>query len=69
MEVVLLVTLNLHEKAIKLALPHLKENGFIYIESPREWDAKILSDLKLTVIRQSDAGAVTFRLVCNNREL
>ena len=61
--------LNLHEKAIKLALPHLKENGFIYIESPREWDAKILSDLKLTVIRQSDAGAVTFRLVCNNREL
>ncbi len=55
--------LNLHEKAIKLALSLLKENGFIYIESPKEWDAQILADLKLTVVRESETGAVAFRLV------
>lgn len=61
--------LNLHEKAIKEALLYLKEGGYLYIESPKEWDAKILSDLKLDVVRQSDAGAVTFRLVSKQRDL
>ena len=61
--------LNLHEKAIKEALLYLKEGGYLYIESPKEWDAKILSDLKLDVARQSDAGAVTFRLVSKQRDL
>ena len=60
--------LNLHEKAIKEALLYLKEGGYLYIESPKEWDAKILSDLKLDVARQSDAGAVTFRLVSKQRD-
>lgn len=60
--------LNLHEKAIKEALLYLKEGGYLYIESPKEWDAKVLSDLKLDVVRQSDAGAVTFRLVSKQRD-
>lgn len=60
--------LNLHEKAINLALSYLKDDGIIYVESPREWDAKVLSDLQLTVIRQSNAGAVTFRLLSRKQE-
>lgn len=60
--------LNLHKKAINTALPFLKKGGIIYVESPREWDATVLSDLQLTVIRQSDAGAVTFRLLCKKQE-
>lgn len=60
--------LNFHEKAIKLALSHLKEHGYLYVESPKEWDAQVISDLKLNVVRQSDAGAVTFRLITLSRE-
>ena len=59
---------NLHEKAIKLSLHYLTENGLLYIESPRQWDAAILSDLKLKVVRQADAGAVSFRLVGRSLE-
>lgn len=60
--------LNLHEKAIKNALSHLKESGLLYIEAPKEWDARILTDLQLSVVRQSDAGAVTFRLATKARD-
>ncbi len=59
---------NLHEKAIKLSLHYLTENGLLYIEAPRQWDVAILSDLQLKVVRQADAGAVTFRLVGRSLE-
>lgn len=60
--------LNLHEKAVKIALSHLKSNGFLYIEAPKEWDAQVLTDLQLSVIRQSNAGAVTFRLATKTQQ-
>lgn len=59
---------NLHEKAIKLSLHYLTEDGLLYIEAPRQWDASILSDLQLKIVRQADAGAVTFRLVGRSLE-
>lgn len=61
-------SLNLHEKAIIQALSHLKNNGLLYVEAPKEWNAEIITDLQLPVIRQSDAGAVTFRLVAKNQD-
>lgn len=56
--------LNYHEKAIKIALSHLKANGVIYIESPNEWDCyELFEQLHLEVVREGHSGAVAYRLV------
>lgn len=56
--------LNFHEKALKIATQRLKPNGLIYVESPKEWQAnELLEALNLEILRESTAGAVTYRLL------
>ena len=56
--------LNYHEKAITVALSHLKTDGVMYGESPNEWSCKELFErLHLEIIREGHSGAVAYRLV------
>ncbi len=56
--------MNFHEKALNVALNHLKPEGLLYVESPKEWDAeKVINELNLDVMREATAGAVTYRLL------
>lgn len=56
--------LNYHEKAITVALSHLKAQGIIYIESPSEWACQELFEkLHLEIVREGRSGAVAYRLV------
>lgn len=62
--------MNFHEKTLRIILPLLKENGLIYVESPKEWDvASIQKELNLDIVREAYAGAVAYRLLNVKREI
>lgn len=56
--------MNFHEKALRGVISLLREDGLIYVESPKEWEiGSIQSELDLEIVREATAGAVTYRLL------
>lgn len=54
--------LSLHQKAVQAALPHLKKDGFLYLENESEIPDDMLSKWGLQAVRRSRAGAVYYLL-------
>ena len=54
--------LSLHQKAVQAALPHLKKDGFLYLENESEIPDEMLSKWGLQAVRRGRAGAVYYLL-------
>ena len=54
--------LSLHQQAVQAALPHLKEDGFIYLENESEISDELLRSWGLETVRRGKAGAVCYLL-------
>lgn len=54
--------LSLHERAVRAVLPHLRPEGFVYLENEAELDDAFLSGLGLEAVRRGRAGAVHYAL-------
>lgn len=54
--------LSLHHQAVQEALPHLKEDGFIYLENESEISDELLRSWGLETVRRGKAGAVCYLL-------
>ena len=54
--------LSLHQKAVQAALPHLKKDGFLYLENESEIPDDMLSKWGLQAVRRGRAGAVYYLL-------
>ena len=48
----------LFDKALAAARPALREQGFVYLEAPTEWDGEALARHRLERVRHMRAGAV-----------
>lgn len=53
---------SLHQKAVQAALPHLKKDGFLYLENESEIPDEMLSKWGLQAVRRGRAGAVYYLL-------
>jgi 16S rRNA (guanine966-N2)-methyltransferase len=49
---------DLFDKALAAARPALSEDGFVYLEAPREWSGEALARHRLEPVRHMRAGAV-----------
>ena len=49
---------DLFDKALAAARPALKQDGFLYLEAPAEWDGEALARHRLERVRHMKAGAV-----------
>ena len=54
--------LSLHQQAVQAALPHLKEDGFIYLENESEISDELLRSWDLRLCAGGKAGAVCYLL-------
>ena len=50
------------QKAVQAALPHLKKDGFLYLENESEIPDEMLSKWGLQAVRRGRAGAVYYLL-------
>jgi len=54
---------NLFDKALAVAVPALRPEGWLYLESPHPWSEAQLAPLGLELVRQMRAGAVHAHLL------